>query len=90
MAELKSWLESHNTTFDLIEGNNSVFRVECNGKTVFDREKEGRFPLYHEVQLRIFSRFLKPENLKEATREKWNRILEGKGLTWDRVFLEND
>ena len=88
MAELKSWLKGHNATFELIEGNNSVFKVECNGKTVFERVKEGRFPLYHEVQLRIFRRFLKPQNLKEATREKWNRILEEKGLNWDQVFLE--
>ncbi len=88
MAELKSWLGSHNATFELMEGNNSVFKVECNGEIVFERTKEGRFPLYHEVQLRIFRRFLKPHNLKDAAREKWNGILAAKGLTWDQVFLE--
>ncbi len=88
MAELKSWLEGHNATFELIEGDNSVFKVECNGETVFERAKEGRFPLYHEVQLRIFRRFLNPHNLRDATREKWNRILEANGLTWDQVFSE--
>ena len=86
MAELESWLEGHNVTFQLIEGHNSVFNVQCNGKTVFDRTREGRFPLYHEVQLRIFRMFLKPDNLKEATQQKWNRILEAKGLTWNQVF----
>ena len=88
MAELKSWLDDHNATFELIEGDNSVFKVECNGETVFERAKEGRFPLYHETQLRIFRRFLKPLHLMDATREKWNRILEAKGLTWDQVFSE--
>ena len=52
----------------------------------FRLAKEGRFPLYHEIQLRIFRRFLSPENLLEATYEKWNRILEAKGLTWEQVF----
>lgn len=83
-------MEGHGPTFELIAGNNSVFRVECNGKMMFDRAKEGRFPLYHEIQLRIFRRLLEPENLRDTTREKWNRILAGEGLTWDRVFLEND
>lgn len=88
MAELKSWLNGHNVTFELIEGCNSVFKVECNGETVFDRAQEGRFPLYHEIQLRISRRFLSAENLIEATQEKWNRILETKGLTWDQVLLK--
>jgi predicted Rdx family selenoprotein len=88
VAELASWLEGHNVTFQLIEGHQSVFNVQCNGKTVFDRQSEGRFPLYHEVQLRIFRMFLNPENLKEATQQKWNRILEAKGLTWNQVWLQ--
>lgn len=87
MAELKSWLAGHNVSFNLVEGNNSVFKVECNGVTVFERAEEGRFPLYHEIQLRIFRRFLLAENLIETTQEKWNRILEAKGLTWDQVFF---
>ncbi len=89
MAELKSWLNGHNVTFELIEGSNSVFKVECNGETVFERAQEGRFPLYHEIQLRIFRRFLKADNLTETTQAKWNRILEAKGLTWDQVFLKS-
>lgn len=76
-------------TFQLVEGNDSVFKVECNGETMFERAQEGRFPLYHELQLRIFRRFLKPEHLIEATRQKWNRILQAKGLTWDQFFLED-
>ncbi len=87
MAELKSWLNGHNVSFELIEGSNSVFKVECNGETVFERAQEGRFPLYHELQLRVFRRFLKADNLTEATQEKWNRILEAKGLSWNQVFL---
>ena len=88
MAELKSWLNGHNVTFELIEGHEGVFAVECNGETVFERAQEGRFPLYHEIQLRIFRRFLSAENLIEATQEKWNRILKAKGLTWDQVLLK--
>ena len=82
-------MEGHNATFELITGENSVFNVECNEETVFERAKEGRFPLYHEIQLRIFKRFLKPQNLRDATREKWNRILKAKGLNWDQVFAES-
>lgn len=88
MAELKSWLNGHNATFELVKGNNSVFKVECNGETVFERAKEGRFPMYHEIQLRIFRRFLCAENLIETTRQKWNRILEANGLSWDQVLLK--
>jgi predicted Rdx family selenoprotein len=89
VAELKSWLDGHDVTFELIEGSNSVFDVECNGETVFEKAHEGRFPLYHEIQLRIFRKFLSAENLIEATQEKWDRILEAKGLTWDQVLLAN-
>ena len=88
MAELKSWLNGHNVTFESIEGTNSVFKVECNGVTVFECAQEGRFPLYHELQLRIFRSFLSADNLVEAAQEKWNRILEANGLTWDQVFLK--
>ena len=87
MAELESWLDGHNVTFGLIEGRNSVFKVECNGATVFERSQEGRFPRYHEIPLRIFRQFLNAENLVPMTRHKWNRILEAKGLTWDQVFV---
>ena len=65
-----------------------MYKVECNGKTVFERAIEGRFPLYHEVQLRVFRRFLKPDDLIDVTREKWNGILKAKGLTWDQVHLD--
>jgi len=88
VTELMTWLNGHNMTFELVEGSNSVFKVECNGQTVFERAKEGRFPLYHEIQLRIFRRFLRPENLQEAAQTKWNRILEAKGLTWEQVYLQ--
>lgn len=88
MAELGSWLEGHNATFELIEGTNSVFHVECNGETVFDRAAERRFPLYHETQLRVFRRFLGPEHLMDSTRDKWNRILTASGLTWKQVLSE--
>ena len=81
-------MDGHNATFELIKGDNGVFNVECNGEVVFERAKEGRFPFYHEIQLRVFRRFLKPHHLMDATREKWNRILEAQGLTWDQVFLE--
>jgi selT/selW/selH-like putative selenoprotein len=60
-------LNGHDVTFEFIEGSNGVFKVECNGETVFERTQEGRFPLYHEIQLRIFRRFLSAENLIEAT-----------------------
>ena len=77
---MKAW------AFELIEGRNSIFRVECNDQTVFDRATEQRFPLYHEIQLRIFRMFLKAENLRDDTRDKWNRILAGKGLDWDQIL----
>lgn len=88
MAELETWLNGHNATFELVEGSNSVFNVECNGEVVFNRLQAGRFPLYHEIQLRIFRRFLRPENLTTATRDKWNRILAARGLTWDQVLID--
>mgnify|MGYP000135578344 CR=1 FL=1 len=75
-------------TFDLVEGNNSVFKVDCNGETVFERSQEDRFPLYHEIQLRMFRRFLSVENLVDATRHKWDHILKTHGLSWDQVFMK--
>ena len=57
---------------------------------MFERSQEGRFPLYHEIQLRIFRRFLRAENLIETTQEKWNLILEAKGLTWDQVLIKQE
>ena len=75
-------------TVAFVEGKNSVFNVECNGETVFDRASEGRFPMYHELPLRIFRRFLSAEHLIDESQAKWNQILKAKGLTWDQVFLK--
>ena len=69
-------------------GSGSVFNVQCNGQTVFDRISEGRFPMYHEIQMRTFRMFLKREHLKESTQQKWDRILAAKGLTWEQVFAK--
>lgn len=88
MAELSSWLEGHNASFELIKGDNSVFRVECNGDTIFDRAAEGRFPLYHEIQLRVFRRYLNPEDLLDATRDKWERILKARGFDWGQILID--
>ena len=82
-------MNGHDVTFELIEGSKGVFEVECNRETIFDRAQEGRFPLYHEIQLRIFRRFLTAENLIEASQEKWNRVLEAKGLTWEQVLCKH-
>lgn len=86
VAELTRWLDGHDFQFQLIEGSGSVFNVQCNGQTVFDRISEGRFPMYHEIQMRIFRMFLKKENLKQSTQQKWDRILTSNGLTWEQVF----
>jgi selT/selW/selH-like putative selenoprotein len=86
VAELKYWLSAHDVAFRLVEGSNSEFNVQCNGRTVFDRIIEGRFPMYHEIQMRMFRMFLKKEHLKESTQQKWERILTAKGLTWEQVF----
>ena len=37
------------------------------------------------IQLRVFRRFLTPEHLQPATREKWDRTLASEGLTWDQI-----
>jgi selT/selW/selH-like putative selenoprotein len=86
--ELKCWLDGHDLNVRFVEGAGSVFNVQCNGQTVFDRMSEGRFPMYHEIQMRMFRMFLKKENLKESTQQKWDRILAAKGLTWEQVFAE--
>jgi len=86
VAELKCWLDGHDVQFRLVEGTGSVFNVQCNGQTVFDRLSEGRFPMYHEIQMRMFRMFLKKEHLKESTQQKWDRILASNGLTWNQVF----
>ena len=88
VAELKHWLDDQDVKFRLVEGAGSVFNVQCNGQTVFDRRSEGRFPMYHEIQMRMFRMFLKKEDLKEKTQEKWDRILAAKGLSWEDVIAK--
>ena len=41
-AELKCWLDGHDVQVHLVEGANSVFQVQCNGQTVFDRKGGSR------------------------------------------------
>ncbi len=37
-------------SLELVPGSGGVFEVFVNGKLVFSKEKEGRFPEWHEVE----------------------------------------